>query len=551
MLDFLMLKAKSYDRLLSFAQSPAFSSRFSQLPNYAYSTALAQLLLGNRALAEEYLRKAITKFPWVVSRMFSALDVQEELPEVLWGVLPPDDMKAQAVYGELYVERTKDLWKLPEAYKLFVDTALTIYNLPRKLLLQHQPEPSHELCVNGISLSLARHVYLYDNKSILMSLPDRFSKAVVMDYDPFPPALESSPYSDFLLSDNSQGPNPEAGQGQGGFGINMDAITSLLNRMPGLDNATIQTLLGQVRNMTLPGGEAEFEDDEGNADSQAVPGAFPVDQAPVPLTAPASTFQTIFRAQTPPPATLPERDINYYLHHELEYRSAIYTSSASFPPRDQTVHLIIFLLEPHIRSHLSSLEPLPGTWTQFTTSRLSNLKYLLCRSDIEIHTLLRELQIHNIITTPSTPPTTYRLSKDYLESLRDVPDSEYPPNYYDPLPAIARFRRSFVENYPTGSEIRSQELNNLTRTLLGVTPLPGGRDPTKVETYINWVLGVSNGWEDLDKEATKKRRLDIANRLESWMGSVDWWNRALPVNPLQATVEEASDDEFFSDEEYY
>src|SRR5690606_24195695 len=213
MLDFLMLKGKSYDRLLSFAQSPAYLSRLSQLPNYAYSTALAQLLLGNRALAEEQLRKAITKFPWVVSRMFSALSVEEELPDVLWGVLPPDDMKAQAVYSELYVERTKDVWKLPEAQKFFVDIALTIHNLPRINLLKHQELPSHEESVNGIPLSLARHVYLFDNKSILMSLPDRYSKAPVMDYDPFPPALEYSPYSDFLLSggSESQQQHPVAG----------------------------------------------------------------------------------------------------------------------------------------------------------------------------------------------------------------------------------------------------------------------------------------------------------------------------------------------------
>ncbi|RPA80008.1 DUF654-domain-containing protein [Ascobolus immersus RN42] len=562
MLDFLMLKAKSYDRLLSFAQSPAYSSRFSQLPNYAYSTALAQLLLGNRALAEEQLRKAITKFPWVVSRMFSALNVDDELPEALWGVLPPDDMKAQAVYSELYVERTKDIWKLPEAQQFFVDIALTVHNLPRVKLLKHQELPSHEKSVDGIPLSLARHVYLYDNKTILMSLPAEYSRAPTMDFDPFPPALEYSPYSEFLLSvgtENQQQQHPFAVGGEGR--APMEVINSLLERMPGMNTETVTNMLRQFGIIGPDGDEQDGEE----AQEGVIPGAFPTDdQIPaspnvaVSATAPArpeapnqARIQSIFRPSAPAPPPLPEKDINYYLHHEIAYRTNLYSTQSTFPPRDQTVHLITFLLDPFLRSNAEKLKSAPGDFAWVTSNRSQTLKHLLSLSDINIHTLLRELEIHAVLAKPNNPDSPYRLTKEYLESLRDVPDSEYPPNYYDPTPAISRFRRSFVENYPAGSEIQQQELNNLTRTLLGACPLPGGREVSKVETYVNWVLGVSSGWDGLDKERIKKRRLDIASKLEKWADSENWWRRELPVNPLQAMVEDADDEEYFSDEQYF
>ncbi|KAF8544203.1 transcriptional repressor TCF25-domain-containing protein [Trichophaea hybrida] len=177
-IDFLALKSRQPERLLSLTEHSAMRQKYSDLPNIAFSSALAHLQLGNPSTASEYLSKAITKFPWIPSMLYKELQINSNLPPALWAAQPPEDNPRQRILANLYVERIKDIWKQPAFTTFLVDTASSIYNLPRKPLLSNASKK--------VSLSLTRHVILTDISAITALLP-RGTRTSTNAFDPLPP----------------------------------------------------------------------------------------------------------------------------------------------------------------------------------------------------------------------------------------------------------------------------------------------------------------------------------------------------------------------------
>lgn len=180
LLDFLALKSRQPEHILALAESADLSPKYVDCPNIAFSAALAQQMLGHAEVAREYLAKAITRFPWIPAMLYPELGVDVNLPPALWGLQPPEGNPRQSILATLYVSRSKDLWKDPDATTLFVDVASTIYNLPRKPLLPVDAG-------NNISRSFARHVLLTDLPAATTLLPRSWTTAPTTSYDPLPP----------------------------------------------------------------------------------------------------------------------------------------------------------------------------------------------------------------------------------------------------------------------------------------------------------------------------------------------------------------------------
>lgn len=191
-IDFLALKARQPERFLALTEHPTLRRKYADLPNIAFSSALAQLQLGDESLATEYLSKAITRFPWIPTMLYQELGVSTQLPPALWGVPPPDDNPRQQILASLYIERTKDLWKQPAFTTFLVNTCSTIYNLPKTRLLGSS-SPS-------VSMSLARHVMLTAMPSLITLLPREITSRDTSSFDPLPP-------DDDLLSYEAEPPN--------------------------------------------------------------------------------------------------------------------------------------------------------------------------------------------------------------------------------------------------------------------------------------------------------------------------------------------------------
>lgn len=175
-IDFITLKARQPAYLLQLLS--VSRDRYAALPNMSFSAALAHSQLDQPAAARESLSKAITKFPWVVHRLWSALGIESDLPPVLWGLLPPETDPLQPVLSELYVARTADLWKDPLATQLLVEVASTIFRLPKTAVLKP---------TTAVPEDVARHVLMTDIPAVTALLPREWTRRESPAYDPLPP----------------------------------------------------------------------------------------------------------------------------------------------------------------------------------------------------------------------------------------------------------------------------------------------------------------------------------------------------------------------------
>lgn len=179
LIDFLSLKGCQPKRFLSLVEHPQLRNKYSDLPNIAFSSALAYHQLGNESAAMEYLLKAITKFPWMPSLLYKELSIDTDLPPVLWAAQLPQDNLRQCILSRLYIDRAIDLWKDPTALKLLVDTASLIHTLPRKPLLSNASQE--------VTLPLGRHILLTDIPAITALLPRTITITDTSSFDPLPP----------------------------------------------------------------------------------------------------------------------------------------------------------------------------------------------------------------------------------------------------------------------------------------------------------------------------------------------------------------------------
>lgn len=233
-IDFISLKARQPEHLLALVGHPTFRELYTNLPNMAYSTALAYKQLDQDTAAREYLAKAMTKFPWVVTRLYAELNIETDLPPALWGALPPQGDKLQPLLAELYASRSRDLWKEPEATRLLTDVASTIYNLPQKSLLKPQKTDGQEM-IEGVSLDVARHVLVADIPGVTALLPREFTRRESTGYDPLPPPGDIRSYS---VDIPDTAPGAIGGQSAvGAAGLFRELLRSLF---PHLDHAAGQ-----------------------------------------------------------------------------------------------------------------------------------------------------------------------------------------------------------------------------------------------------------------------------------------------------------------------
>jgi hypothetical protein len=233
-IDFISLKARQPEHLLALVEHPMFRELYTNLPNMAYSTALAYKQLNQDTAAREYLAKAMTKFPWVVTRLYAELNIETDIPPALWGALPPEGDKLQPLLAELYVSRSQDLWKESGAKRLLTDVASTIYNLPKKSLLKPQKTEEQEI-IEGVSLDIARHVLIADIPGVTALLPRGFTSHGSRGYDLLPPPGDIRSYS-VDIPDTAPGAI-EGHSAVGAAGLFRELLRSLF---PHLDHAAGQ-----------------------------------------------------------------------------------------------------------------------------------------------------------------------------------------------------------------------------------------------------------------------------------------------------------------------
>ncbi|KAH8697154.1 Nulp1-pending protein [Talaromyces proteolyticus] len=172
LIDQLALRGRQYEHFISLCTETIFSEEWKDFPNVQCSLSLAYLRLNKPQDARQQLRLAMSRYPWVFSRLAQELDIQP-IPKRIWGKIPP--AQSHELLTELYISRAKDLWNTPEVVSLVVEIADMLSEDDERV------EPPE------ITLDIARHVVLSDIPKVTTHLPTRFTSGKISASDPLPP----------------------------------------------------------------------------------------------------------------------------------------------------------------------------------------------------------------------------------------------------------------------------------------------------------------------------------------------------------------------------
>jgi hypothetical protein len=178
LIDHLALRGREYAQLVEICTQTRFSRDWADLPNIQCSLVMAYLRLNKPQECRQQLQHAMSRYPWVFSRLAQELDLQH-VPKSIWGKMPPTG--SHELFTELYVVRAKDLWNTPEAVALIMEVADSISG-------DAEPNEPPE-----ITLDIARHVVLSDLPKVTTHLPNHFVAGRLSASDPLPP-YESEAY---------------------------------------------------------------------------------------------------------------------------------------------------------------------------------------------------------------------------------------------------------------------------------------------------------------------------------------------------------------------
>ncbi|TKS70084.1 Transcription factor 25 [Collichthys lucidus] len=207
LVDFLTLRSREYQSLLQLYQDWEEHRNLSQLPNFAFSTALCHFHLSQqedmdpeesdkqRHKADQMLQNALIMFPGVLMPLLDLCTVQPDATVTAHAFFGPKSQIGQppalAELTALYVGRTCSLWR-EAAVMLWLEESV------KEVLRRVDAEdPLVEDCQNkrkqryqSAPRNIHRHVLLSEIKEATSCLPLEVTSQPVMGFDPLPP-LES------------------------------------------------------------------------------------------------------------------------------------------------------------------------------------------------------------------------------------------------------------------------------------------------------------------------------------------------------------------------
>ncbi|RZC39718.1 transcription factor 25 [Asbolus verrucosus] len=116
-IDFYALRAREYNWLIDFSEEWESSKNLSQLPNFAFSTAVAHFYTsnGDTAKADNFLQNALLMFPGVLMPLLEKCSVQIDSRVMTHMFFTVNEQKQPAALTQLiqlYVSRCYHIWKV-------------------------------------------------------------------------------------------------------------------------------------------------------------------------------------------------------------------------------------------------------------------------------------------------------------------------------------------------------------------------------------------------------------------------------------------------------
>lgn len=197
-IDFYALRAREYEWFVDFCNLWDSTRNLTQLPNIAYSLALAHFCIGNLDTADELLQNALIMFPGVLMPLLDKCSVQTDSKVIAHnffnskakGTTSPALEKLQ----NLYIVRSYHLWKeadiLPWLEKC-VHIVLDRVDSQDEYIKFCEVKRG-ERYKGNLPTNILRHIILADIKEITATIQE--DAAPVLSHDPLPPANSIDTY---------------------------------------------------------------------------------------------------------------------------------------------------------------------------------------------------------------------------------------------------------------------------------------------------------------------------------------------------------------------
>lgn len=204
LIDFLMLRCREYQPLLHLYQDWEEHRNLSQLPNFAFSTALCHFHLSQqedmdpgesdkqKSKADLMLQNALIMFPGVLMPLLDLCTVQPDATVTSHAFFGPKCQIGQppalAELTALYVGRTCSVWR-EAAVMLWLEESVkeVLHRVDNKDPLVLDCQNKRKQRYQSAPRNIHRHVLLSEIKDATSSLPLEVTTQPVMGFDPLPP----------------------------------------------------------------------------------------------------------------------------------------------------------------------------------------------------------------------------------------------------------------------------------------------------------------------------------------------------------------------------
>ncbi|XP_036141466.1 transcription factor 25 [Monomorium pharaonis] len=192
-IDFYALKAKEYEWFIKFCNLWEDSRNLTQLPNIAYSLALAHFRLGNKTDADTLLQNALIMFPGVLMLLLEKCSIQTDAK-----VMSHDffNSKAQSNTSpaleklqKLYVVRSFHLWKEADILPWLEECVHAVLNRVESKddYIKYCQVKRNQRYRGKLPRNILRHIILSDLQEVIVNVQEIQGEDPMLSHDPLPP----------------------------------------------------------------------------------------------------------------------------------------------------------------------------------------------------------------------------------------------------------------------------------------------------------------------------------------------------------------------------
>lgn len=192
-IDFYALRAKEYEWFIEFCNLWESSRNLTQLPNMAYSLALAHFRLGNKDDADTLLQNALIMFPGVLIPLIEKCNIQTDTKVMYHDFF---NSKAQASTSpaleklqNLYIARSFHLWKETDILPWLEECVHAVLNRieSKDDYIKYCQAKRSKRYQGRLPKNILRHIILADMKEVIVNVQEIQNEGPVLSHDPLPP----------------------------------------------------------------------------------------------------------------------------------------------------------------------------------------------------------------------------------------------------------------------------------------------------------------------------------------------------------------------------